>query len=94
MDPLAWRLDLLILSKIPGSEPVFSKQNFHSAYSVRGLYRKIFKFRLILVDIQVRISNVKINFSTLFLGNFINAVIGQNAVLNLLKMSASCVKVT
>lgn len=89
-----WCLDLLILSKIPGSAPVFSKQNFHSASSVRGLYRKIFKFRLILVDIQIRISNVKINFRTVFLGNFINAMIGQNAVLNLLKMSASCVKIT
>ena len=69
-------------------------ENVHSAYSVRGLCRKIFQFRLILVDIQVRMSNVNINFSIVFLGNFINVMIGQNAILYLLRMSVSCVKLT
>ena len=69
-------------------------ENVHSVYSVRGLYRKIFQFRLILVDVQVRMSNVNINFSIVFLGNFINVMIGQNAILYLLRMSVSCVKLT
>lgn len=42
-------------------------ENFHSAYSVRALCRKIFQFRLILVDVQVSMSNVKIILVLYFL---------------------------